>query len=495
MEDATADPRTPRTAERRWAVLVVVCLATFMSQLDNTVVNVALPSIQRALRLDLAALEWIVGSYILVFAALMIAGGRLADIVGQRTVFLAGLLLFTGASLGAGIAPNGTALLAGRVVQGIGAALLTPATLTILGSTFTDERDRGRAVGAWGGVMAVAIALGPLVGGLISQYLHWGWVFLINVPVGLAAAGLALAVIPADRDTRRVRVLDLPGMLASAAGLFGVAYVLIHGQPDGWGSPRVLGAAALAAVGWALFLLAERRSAEPMIDTSVFRDRVFSGGALAITLWAFGIFGCGLYVSLYLQTVLELGPAEAGLAFLPMAAFMAAGSLVSGGVARRFGVRGTVATGYALVAGGVVALAAQGTHAGLVQLTPAFTLLGVGAGLTMPMHAAVIGAFPASRAGVASAILNAVREGAGLLGVAAMGAVLVFAQERALRGGAPSASAFLTGYRTSLGVVACLVVVGGVVALRTLSPRTQRAAPDPAVRHEQRTSLDEKDVR
>ena len=215
---------------RRWWSLVAVSFATFMTYLDNNVTNVAIPTIQRSLHLSLAGLEWVVSSYILVFAGLLLAGGRLADLYGRRRLFLVGLAVFTLASLGAGLASSGAVLIGARLVQGLGAAMVVPTTLAIIMATFKDTRERTTAIGAWTAIGAMALAFGPLIGGFISQHLHWGWIFFINVPVGIAAFAIAALSVRESRDPSVVRHLDMPGLISSAVALFALTYALIEGQ-------------------------------------------------------------------------------------------------------------------------------------------------------------------------------------------------------------------------------------------------------------------------
>jgi len=230
---------------RRWWGLVAVGLATFMTYLDNNVTNVAIPTIQRSLHLSIAGLEWVVSSYILVFAALLLVGGRLADVYGRRRLFFTGLTVFTLASLGAGLAGSGGVLIGMRLLQGLGAALLVPSTLAIIVATFDDIRERTTAIGVWTAIGAMALAFGPLIGGFISQHVHWGWIFFINVPVGVVTFAIGLGAIRESRDTSAARHLDVPGLAASVIALFSLTYALIEGHDHGWTSGLILGAFAL----------------------------------------------------------------------------------------------------------------------------------------------------------------------------------------------------------------------------------------------------------
>jgi EmrB/QacA subfamily drug resistance transporter len=282
--------------------------------LDNNVTNVAIPTIQRSLHLSIAGLEWVVSSYILVFVGLLLAGGRLADVYGRRRFFVAGLSVFTLASLGAGLAGSGGALIAARLAQGLGAAMVVPATLAIIIATFDNVRERATAIGAWSAIGAMALAFGPLIGGFISQHLHWGWIFFINVPVGAVTLGIAAFSVRESRGQDAAR-LDIPGLAASALALFALTYALIEGHDRGWTSPLIAGAFAAAAVAAAAFVAIKWRSENPMVRIALFRSPVFSGGTVTTMLWVFGAFGIYFFTSLYLQDILGFSPTKAGLAF------------------------------------------------------------------------------------------------------------------------------------------------------------------------------------
>jgi len=330
-------------AERaRWWALTAVSLATLMTYLDNNVVNVALPTIQHSLHLSVSGLEWIVSSYLLVLGGLLLVGGRVADVYGRRRMFLAGLVIFhpllarrrpgrqrCGADRGAG------------PVQGLGAALVMPAALAIIAATFTDARERTAAIGIWGAIGALGLALGPAVGGLISQHFHWGWIFLINVPLGVITLAISIPFITesrgaqaasgtaAARPATAVARLDVPGLIASALALFTLTYALIEGGDRGWTSPLIVGAFALAAVAAGVFLAIESRSAYPMIPLRIFRSASFSGGIGTMMIWSFGVLGIYFFTSLYLQGNLGFSPTKAGLAFVPMALCLALAATLS----------------------------------------------------------------------------------------------------------------------------------------------------------------------
>ncbi|MGW5265064.1 MFS transporter [Microbispora sp. NPDC004025] len=457
----------------RWWALVAVSLATFMTYLDNNVVNVALPTIQRDLALTISGLEWIVSAYILVFAGLLLAGGRLADVFGPRTAFFTGLTVFTLASVAAGLAGSQETLIAARAVQGLGAALVTPSTLALLPRIFPDPRERATAVGIWSAVGALALAIGPLTGGFLSENADWGWIFLINLPIGVIAAAIALRSIRVERAASGRMSLDLPGLATSAVALFALTYALIEGESRGWTSAPILGAFAAFAVSAVAFLVVESRTAQPMIDLSLFRERVFSGGLLSMGLWSFGVFGIYFFTALYLQSALGFSPTEAGAGFVPMALLMAVIASVSPRIAERFGSAGTVAVGLGLmaVAIGGLSSAGEGSHYG--DLLPWFLLYGAGAGLLVPLTNVVLNAMPPARAGVASGVLNVSREVFGLLGITILGAILSARQSAV--GGAPL-HAFLEAYRFTLLIAAAIVLVGVPVSVYSL--RRNRASAD-----------------
>jgi EmrB/QacA subfamily drug resistance transporter len=461
---------------RRWWALVAVALGTFMTYLDNNVVNVALPSIQRDLALSISGLEWIASAYVLVFAGLLLAGGRVADVLGTRTAFFAGLGIFTIASIGAGLAQSQEMLIGARAVQGIGAALLTPASLALLPQLFPNPRERGTAVGIWGAVGALALAIGPFTGGWLSQHASWGWIFLINAPIGVATALLTAFSVPAAKrgDTRG---FDIPGVLASSAALFALTYALIEGESRGWTSGVILASFAVAAAAAIAFVVIELRSANPMMDLGFLRQRVFTGGLLAMGLWAFGVFGIYFYTAIYLQNVLGFSPTEAGSAFVPMALVMAVTAALAPRLEVRFGAGRTVALGLAIMAIAIFGIAGYGEGTTYTDLLPWFVFYGVGGGMLVPLNNVIVGALPAERAGVGSGMLNVSREVFGLLGITILGAILT---NRSHAASGTELHRYLAGYQFSLVVAAILVAVGVPVALWSLRSARAEVAPETA---------------
>jgi len=412
---------------------VVVGLAGFVTTLDNTVVTVALPSVQRDLGARLAALEWVATGYILTFAGLMLAGGRLADVYGARRVLLWGLGVFTGASLGAGLAGTVQALVAARLVQGVGAALVLPATLAVLAGC--DARRRSAGVAVWMASGAGALALGPVVGGYLSQHAHWSWVFLINVPMGITAMALAAVAVPgtaggevagaaAQRTAgggpgpgtvgdRRAGMraaggrrggVDVAGVVTSAGFLGAGTFALIHGGEYGWTSPVIVAASLVCVGSLVAFLVVERRIGEPMVDLRLFRSRAFAGGVLAQVLWGLGVNGVFFYTAIFLQGVLGFTPTASGVAFVPLAVLVVLVTPLAPVLERRFGAGRTVAAGLVLVAAGMVVAASLEAGDGWASLLPAVCAIGVGSALTMPLGSAVLGAVPAGRAGAAQPV-------------------------------------------------------------------------------------------
>jgi EmrB/QacA subfamily drug resistance transporter len=302
---------------RKWWTLGALAFALFMIMLDNTVVNVALPSIQRDLAIGLSELEWTVNAYALTFAVLMLTGGKLADFFGRRRVFLIGLAIFTLASLACGLATTGGTLIGARTVQGVGAAIMMPATLSIISATFPPHQ-RGMAIGIWAGVSAMALAIGPLIGGLITEHIDWSWIFFLNVPIGVLGFAVSRLAIRESRDTSAEQRLDFPGLIASAVALFALTFGLIEANAYGWGDPVILGLFALSAVALAAFVWLEAHQRSPMLDLSLFRSSTFAGAnvvALLVTLAMFGVF---FFMSIYMQNVLGYSATKTGAVFLPM---------------------------------------------------------------------------------------------------------------------------------------------------------------------------------
>src|SRR5213080_3333819 len=333
---------------RKWWTLTAVAFGLFMIMLDNTVVNVALPSMQRALHIDRAELEWVVNAYALTFGVLLLTGGKLADLFGRRLIFITGLVIFTGSSLACALASGPEVLIGARTVQGIGAALMNPATLSIITATFP-PRQRGTAIGIWAGVSALALAIGPIVGGLLTEKVSWGWIFFINIPVGVLGVVAALVFIDETKDTSHEQRLDLPGLTSSGAGLFALTYGLIETNDHAWTSTRVLTLFAIAAVALTAFVLLELRQRIPMLDLSLFRDPTFAGANAVMLLVGLAMFGIFFFNSLFIQNILHYSAIQTGATFLPMTVLIILVAPQAGRLSDRIGSRWLMGFGMVLV--------------------------------------------------------------------------------------------------------------------------------------------------
>ena len=444
---------------RKWWTLAAVSFGLFMIMLDNTVVNVALPSIQQDIGADLSELQWIVTGYALSFAALMLIGGKLADAYGRRLIFVLGIGVFTLSSLWCGLADSGDMLITARVVQGIGAALMNPATLSIIAATFA-PRERGMAIGIWAGVSALALAIGPLVGGLLTEHLSWHWIFFVNVPVGVLGVAASYLLIRESKDETH-ESLDLPGLATSALGLFALTYGLIEANTYGWASARITGSFLVAAVALGSFLVIERRRRAPMLDLSLFRSGTYAGANIAMLLVALAMFGVFFFVSLYMQNVLGYSAVEAGAAFLPMTLVIILAAPVAGKLSDRHGSRWLMSGGMVLLSFQLLYFSQLGTDASFWNLLPAFVVGGLGMSMTMtPTSAAAIRAVPVEKSGVGSAVLNAMRQIGGSLGIALMGAIV--AHQAA--GERTPVDGFMAGFESALLVASVIALAGAIVA-------------------------------
>jgi len=452
---------------RKWWTLAAVSFGLFMIMLDNTVVNVALPSIQRDLKISLSQLEWVVSAYFLTFAALMLTGGKLADLLGRRRMFIAGLVIFTLSSLACGLAANGETLIASRTVQGVGAALMNPATLSIITATFP-PRQRGMAMGIWVGVSAMALAVGPITGGLISEYAHWSWIFFINVPIGVLAIVVARVAIDESRDTSVEQRLDLPGLITSGGALLALTYALIEANSKGWTSAEILALFGVAAVGLAAFILLEMRQRVPMLDLSLFRNSTFAGANATMGLVALAMFGVFFFVTIYVQNILGYSPVQAGAAFLPMTLCIVFFAPIAGKLSDRLGSRWLMGAGMTLVGGSLVLFSLLDEHSSFWNLFPALLVGGAGMAMAMtPTTAAAMGSVEVDKAGVGSAVLNSMRQVGGNFGVAIMGAIL--GSYVSVKPGNPLyPGQFVNGFQAALHVAAGIAFVAAVIAVVTV---------------------------
>src|SRR5579885_1970426 len=425
---------------KKWWTLAAVSVGLFMIMLDNTVVNVALPTMRRSLRLTLADLEWVVTGYALTFAAFMLTGGKLADLLGRRLIFMVGLLVFTSG------------------------ALMNPSTLSIITATFP-PRQRGTAIGIWAGVSAMALAIGPLVGGVLTEHVNWNWIFFINVPIGVIGILASRVLIEESRDTSLHQRPDVPGLATSGVGLFALTYAFIEANSYGWTSGRILAAFAVAVAALVVFALLEVHQRVPMLDLTLFRNRTFSGANTAMLLVGLAMFGTFFYVSLYTQNVLGWSPVQAGAAFLPTTLLVMVVAPQAGRLSDRVGSRWLVGCGMTLLAAMLLYYSFLGAHATFWQLLPAFVIGGFGMGITMtPVTAAAMSSVPVDKAGVGSAVLNSMRQVGGSLGIAVMGAIVASTATASAKAGNTQQIAFLHGFHDGVRVAAAIAFAGAVVA-------------------------------
>ena len=461
---------------KKWWTLAAVSFGLFMIMLDNTVVNVALPSIQRELGMQLSELEWIVSGYALTFAALMLIGGKLADAYGRRLIFVVGIAIFTLASLACGMASSSEALIAARVAQGVGAALMSPATLSIIAVTFP-PRQRGTAIGIWAGTSALALALGPLIGGLLTEHASWNWIFFVNVPIGVLGIAASFLLIDESRDESHER-LDLPGLATSGIGLFALTYGLIEANNYGWGSVRIVGAFVVAAVSLTAFILLERRQHAPMLDLTLFRNRTYVGANLAMLLVALAMFGVFFFVSLYMQNVLGYSAVEAGAAFLPMTLLIIVIAPLAGRASDRWGSRWLITGGMVLLAVQLAYFSQLSDDATFWVLLPALVLGGFGMSMTMtPSSAAAMRAVPVEKAGIGSAVLNACRQVGGSTGIALMGAIMASRLTSP-----PTTASFMDGFELALIVGSVIALAGAITAAALIRPHDRSHGAEPVQR-------------
>jgi EmrB/QacA subfamily drug resistance transporter len=408
---------------RRWWTLGAMCFALFMIMLDNTVVNVALPSIQRSLNTSLSGLEWTVNIYTLTFAVLLVTGGRLGDIFGRRRAFLIGVVAFAVSSATAGLAPNATSLIVSRGVQGIGAALMMPATLSIITNAFP-AHERGKAIGTWAGVSALALAIGPVVGGLLTEHVSWRAIFFLNVPVAAAAVIVTLAAARESRDQTVARTVDYAGIATISIGIGSLVLALVEGNRWGWGSPAIIALLFVSVLGLVAFALVETHGKNPMIEFKFFRSRTFLATNGIAFVVSFAMLAQFFFMALYMQNILQYSPFEAGLRFLPATLLIMVGAPISGRLTDRIGAKVPIAGGLTLVALALYLQSRITVDSGYGQILPTFLLMGLGMGFVMsPMSTAAMNAVSEVKAGAASGILSMSRMVGGTFGVAAVGAL------------------------------------------------------------------------
>jgi EmrB/QacA subfamily drug resistance transporter len=465
-----------------WVVLVLVCLAQFMVILDATIVNVALPSIQRDLEMSDANLQWVVNAYALLFGGFLLLGGRAGDLIGRKRIFLVGVIIFTLASLVCGLAQNELSLILARGVQGLGAAFVSPAALSIVTTTFREGAERTKALGVWAAIAVGGGAVGLLLGGILTDTLSWPWIFFVNVPVGIVTFILSLRVVPESKDEAAHKTFDLPGAVTVTGGLIALVYGIVRSSQSGWGSAEVIGFLALAAVLLVAFLVIEHRSVEPLVRLSIFAVRTVRGANAVMFVVACGLFAMFFINTLYVQRVLGYSPLEAGLAFLPFTA----GIIVGAGLSQRFlpalGAREVPLIGMTLAVAGLLLflrLTPDGTY--VVDLLPGIMLASIGMGLTfVPVTLIATSGVPAGDAGLASGLYNTSQQIGGALGLAILSTVATGTTTDTIEGlgRAPTqeetAGALVDGFHDAWIGSALFIAAGAVLLLALLRRRDVR---------------------
>ena len=468
---------------RKWWTLGAMCFALFMIMLDNTVVNVALPSIQRDLHASISGLEWTINGYTLSFAVLLATGGRLGDIFGRRRMFLLGVVVFALSSATAGLAQSSTDLVASRVVQGVGAALMMPATLSIVTHAFPPQ-ERGKAMGTWAGVSGLALAVGPVLGGLLTEHVSWRAIFYLNIPVAVGAVLAALFAVRESRDSTVGREVDYGGVAVLTASLTALILALVEGNAWGWGSTEIVALLAGAAVGLAAFVAIELRVKAPMVEFHFFSDRNFLGAVVVALVISFAMLGVFFFLALYMQDILRYSPLEAGVRFLPSTVMIVAVAPVAGRLADRYGPRWLIVAGLLLLTASLYSFSGIAVDSTYPELLPGFMLLGIGIALTMsPMTSAAMNAVSVEKAGIASGVLSMFRMLGGSLGVAVTGAIFQGAVGTANFATA-SPQDFVDGLSQAMTVSAAVALAGAVFAAVAI-----RAKRRPLSRREAREAL------
>jgi EmrB/QacA subfamily drug resistance transporter len=468
MSDAliAESPRPDRRARsvNPWLVLVIACLAQFMVVLDASVVNIALPSVQRGLHFTASNLQWIVNAYTLVFGGFLLLGGRAADLLGRKRLFVAGVILFSAASLLNGLAQTSGMLIAGRALQGLGGALVSPAALSIVTTTFSDATQRTRALGVWSAIAASGAAVGLLVGGVLTDVASWRWVFFVNVPVGIATILLALRYVAESRLAVARRAFDMAGAVTVTSGLVVLVYAIVKAQSYGWGATRTISLGVLAFALLAAFVVIEMRSQAPLVRLSIFRIRALTVADTTLLLVASGMFGMFFFASLYVQEILGYSPLRAGLAFLPATGGIMVGAALAQTLVRRIGVRNVGAVGTFIAAVGMLVLTqlpVHGSYAGnlLVGLLP----ISIGLGLAF-VPITLLGTSGVSRddSGLASGLFNTAQQVGGSLGLAILSTLAASQTVSVLHGtgGVTAVAARVSGYHVAFLAAGIMLAVG-----------------------------------
>jgi EmrB/QacA subfamily drug resistance transporter len=448
-----------------WLVLVLVCLAQFMVVLDATVVNVSLPAIQKDLDMSPTDLQWVVNSYALIFGGFLLLGGRAGDLLGRKRLFLAGLVIFTGASLLNGLANSSEFLILARGLQGLGAALVSPAALSIVTTTFREGEERTKAMGVWSAIATGGGAVGLLVGGILTDLFSWPWIFFVNVPIGIAAFILSLKYVPESKDEKVHRAFDIAGAITVTAGLVALVYGIVKAEEKGWVSAHTLGFGVLAAVLLGSFVWIESRSAEPLVRLEIFLLRTIRSANLVMLIVASGLFAMFYFNSLYVQRVLGYSPIEAGLAFVPFTIGIVIGAGLSQTLVKRIGLRSVGIIGMLLGTAGMLLFLRLDVGGDYVtDLLPGIVLVSIGMGMTfVPVTLIATSGIEAGDAGLASGLLNTSQQVGGALGLAILSTLATSKTTSSLESGTDNAHALVDGFHIAYLAGAAFLFAGAVL--------------------------------
>ena len=468
----------PAAAVRKGPLLALLAASQFVVVLDASITNVALPSIGRDLALSQDSLSWVVNSYTLTFGGFLLLGGRLADILGRRRVYIWGLVLFAIASFVGGFSQSETTLIIARAVQGLGAALLSPAALSILTSTFREGAERNRALGVWGGVAGAGGAAGVLLGGLLTEYLSWRWVLFVNVPIAVGAVLLAPRLVPESRDEREQGGFDLAGAFTVTAGLAVLIYALVDANDAGWGSTQTIVLLALAAALLVSFVVVESRAAAPLVPFDVFRSRTRTGAYATGLLVGASLFSMFFFVSLYMQQVLGWDALKSGLAYLPLAITIILAAGIASVLVTKIGFKPVVITGLLSVAAGLFLfsrISADGSFGGDILIPSLLAAVGLGFSFVPVTIGGTTGIAP-DEAGLASGLINAGQQVGGALGLAILAALATARTEAVSTGpGPPSPEALTEGFQAAFLGGAAFALIGAVIAAVLIRSQDSRA--------------------
>jgi EmrB/QacA subfamily drug resistance transporter len=445
-----------------------------MVVLDATIVNVALPSIQHGLHFSASSLQWVVNGYTLVFGGFLLLGGRAADLLGRRRLFVAGVALFALASLLNGLAQSSGILIAGRALQGLGGALVSPAALAIVTTTFTENSERTRALGVWSAIAAGGGAVGLLLGGVLTDLVSWPWIFIVNVPVGIVTLALAVRFVPESRVESAPRSFDLAGALTVTGGLVVLVYAIVKAQAFGWGSGRTIGLIAAGIALLVAFAVIEQRGSAPLMRLSIFRVRTLAVADLVLLLVASGMFGMFFFASLYVQEILGYSPLRAGLAFLPITAGIVIGAGIAQQLIQRIGVRNVSVLGIGIAAAGLTWLTRLPVHGSyLGDLLAGLLPMSIGMGLTfVPITLLGTGGVRGDDAGLASGLFNTAQQVGGSLGLAILSTLAASKTSSLVIGHAhPNHGQLVSGYQVAFGAAAAMLAAGALILVAVLRRR------------------------